>query len=256
MRPLILLLFFIFTLYAEQKAPATSLQTKQKLIIGAGPYVQSQPYEGADDLILPTPVIFFDNKLFYVRWVRVGMYFMGQSGEEFSWGASITAQPRTLGYESSDAPILEGLEEKKSSWEAGVSLAMEYQTYFAEIVFFHDILDASNGYIVRAEVGDSIRHGDWSFFPSIMAIYHSDSFNDYYYSVQSDEAIAGRPAYEADAGVDFGVQSYINYAFDKKWSAIVNLRADYISDVTYESPLVDEHYIYSGMVSLLYTFEY
>lgn len=256
MKVFVLFMFSLFMLSAAQKAPATSLQTKQKLVIGAGPYVQSQPYDGADGFLLPTPVLFFDNKLFYVRWVRVGMYFMGQSGEAFSWGASITAQPRTLGYKSSDAPILTGLEERKSSWEAGVALSAEYKSYFAELVFLHDILDASNGYIARSEIGDSIKTGNWNFFPSLLVIYHSESFNDYYYGVRAEEATLERPAYKADAGFDFGVQTYISYAFDEQWSALVNLRADYIDDTAYDSPLVDEHHIYSGMVSVLYTFEY
>ena len=46
---------------------------KQKVTIGLGAYTQSQPYKGASNLLLPSPVIFFDNSIVYTRWSRFGL---------------------------------------------------------------------------------------------------------------------------------------------------------------------------------------
>ena len=61
---------------------STLLHAKDDTYIGLGPYFQTQPYKDADPVVLASPVIFFDNSLFYVRWTRVGMYFYGQKGEK------------------------------------------------------------------------------------------------------------------------------------------------------------------------------
>lgn len=243
-------------LFSQEKAPITTLQTKQKVLIGAGPYVQSQPYDGADALLLPTPVIFFDNKLFYVRWTRVGLYFMGHSGDDFSWGASLNAQPRPFGYKAEDSTVLAGMDERKNSWEAGLSLAAEYKTVFAELLVLHDILDASNGYMVRAELGNSFKYEKWGFYPSFLAIYRSDKFNDYYYGVTQEESTPTRPFYRADGGMDYAAQTFIKYNFTNSWSTLINLRADLLSQEASNSPIVSSSQMYSGMVSLIYTFEY
>ena len=225
-----------------------------KLYLGAGPYVQSQPYRHADPVVTPSPVIFFDNQLFYVRWTRVGMYFMGDSSDDFSWGASLTAQPRPFGYESDDSSALDGMDERKTSWEGGLAIAAEYKKYFAEFLLVRDLLDNSNGAMARAEFGATLKTGNFSFYPSVLAIYRSEKFNDYYYGVKPEEAAAGRPAYAAGSGVEFALQSYIKYDINENWHALVNLRADYLSSETRNSPIVDDRFMYSGLVSAMYSF--
>jgi len=256
MRHILLFLIMLSALLAETEHPTTSLQKKQKVLVGGGAYVQSQPYEGADAIILPTPVIFFDNKLFYVRWTRVGMYFLGSSDDEFSWGLSLTAQPRPNGYKEEESSTLKGMDTKEVSWEAGLSFATEYKQVYFELIAMHDLLDTFNGYTVRAELGTTIKTGNWSLYPSLFAIYRSDYFNNYYYGVKESEETLFRPAYNATGDMEYAIQAYIKYDFTKEWSTLINLRADQLSNEAYNSPIVDTHQMYSGMVSLLYTFEY
>jgi len=92
------LLFFLLLanlIYAQD--------SKQKLTIGAGPYMQTQPYKGVDDILLPSPFIYYNDDLFYVKWTRVGIYFYGSRSDDLSWGFSLTAQPRVYGYKASDS---------------------------------------------------------------------------------------------------------------------------------------------------------
>lgn len=255
MKPLYLIILSCHILLAAEGIEKEE-RVKDTLTIGGGGYIQSQPYEGADPMVTPTPVIFFDNSLFYIRWVRMGMYFAGEKKENYSWGASITLQPRPFGYKPKDATILNGMDERETSWEAGLALAFKHEKFFFETILVHDVLDRSNGSVIRAELGTDYKTGDWSFYPSILAVWHSNKFNDYYYGVNNDESSLFRPAYTAKADIDYAAQTYINYAFNKHWNTLINLRADYLSAQIRHSPVVDDNLMLSGMVSLIYNFEY
>lgn len=235
---------------AEEQTSADD--QKSDAHVGAGPYIQSQPYRGADPEVLPSPVIFFDNRLFYVRWARVGMYFYG--GE--NWGASVTAQPRPFGYRAKDSPALAGMAERQNSWEAGFAVAGRNDIGFAELTYFHDILDRSNGSLVRLELGTSISSGRWLHVPSVFVLWFSDSFNDYYYGVAEDESTADRPAYRAEAGVNFAIQEFVMVHLSGDWFASAEVRADYLDSTIRSSPIVGDQWMLSGMISLLYRFTF
>jgi len=231
--------------------------TKQKVTVGAGPYIQTQPYEGAAPIFVPSPVIFFDNSLFYIRWSRFGMYFLGKKEKDFAWGFSITAQPRTYGYEAKDSKTLEGMDKRETTFEAGVAFSASYDDKYIETMLLTDMLGRYNSWIFKTEIGDEYHLGDFSFYPSVIVIYQSQKFLDYYYGVKESEEINGkRPAYTPNDGVLFGVQTYINYPLTEKLSTLINIRADLIPKTAYDSPIVKDRFIYSGLLSLIYKFEY
>ena len=245
---------------------STLLHAKDDTYIGLGPYFQTQPYKDADPVVLASPVIFFDNSLFYVRWTRVGMYFYGQKGEKFSWGASITAQPQIIGYYEEDVwngltsrqptSVLSGMEPHESSWEGGLALSASYQNYFGEFLLLHDIFNEYNGLKARMEIGAEYTVGNFYFAPSVLAVYLSQKFTDYYFGIPQDETVVGlRPeSYEADAALNLAAQTYIEYSVTEHWHLLLNLRADYLGKSIRNSPLVDDRTMYSGMLSVLYSF--
>jgi len=245
----VLLLLMIFNLV---HAAEESADEPRNFYLGGGAYIQTQPYADADPIVLPSPVLFADNRLFYVRWTRVGMYVYGQQ----NWGISITAQPRPFGYEAGDAPILAGMAERKSSWEAGLAIGGENKYGFAELTWFRDILGNSDGSLLRLELGKFIEKGKWTFVPSVFVIRYDDRFNDYYYGVRPGEATVGRPAYTASAGFNYAAQTYIKYSFTRHWHFLGNIRGDLLADTIENSPLVDKGYMLSGLLSVMYSFEY
>lgn len=232
--------------------------SKQEVSIGFGPYIQSQPYKNTSDIILPSPVVFFDNSLFYVRWSRLGVYFLGDKQEEFAWGLSLTAQPRTLGYKADDADILAGMDERKSSLEGGLAFSAKYKDTYVENMLLHDLLGYHKSWLNRTEVGTKYSLGKVNFYPSIVMLYMSDKFVNYYYGVKNNEAnlAINRPAYTAHSGFEFGVQTYVGFPLSKHFSALFNFRYDLLAKGAKNSPLVEDDYIYSGLASVLYNFEY
>ncbi|QOP40882.1 MipA/OmpV family protein [Sulfurimonas marina] len=244
------LLLFVNILFAEKE--------KQNVSIGFGPYVQSQPYKSTSNIILPSPVIFFDNSLFYVRWSRAGIYFLGDKGEDFKWAFSLTAQPRTLGYKPSDSEILSGMDERKSTIEGGLAFSAKYKDTYIENMLLHDLLGYNKSWVNRTEIGTKYSVANINFYPSIVMLYMSDKFVDYYYGVKENEVnlSLNRPAYKAGNGFEFGVQTYIGFPIAKNFSALFNFRYDLLPKSAKNSPLVAENYIYSGLASILYNFEY
>ncbi len=227
------------------------LRAENHLLVGAAPYIQTQPYTNTDAFILPTPVIFMEYEIFYIRWSQIGVYFYG--GDD--WGLSLMLQPRPNGYKEKDSDTLSGMRTRKNSWEGGLSLAGKNDFGFAEIIYAHDILNSSNRSLIRTEIGTSIKKDKWTFVPSFLLLWFSEGFNNYYYGVTEAEATDTRASYHANAGLNAAVQTYINYQFTPKWSALLNARADYLNPTITDSPIVSDKYIFSGMLSLLYTFE-
>lgn len=231
-------------------------ETKQKLTIGAGPYLQTQPYKGVNNILLPSPFIYYNSDIFYVKWTRVGIYFYGSKSDDFSWGFSLTAQPRVYGYKASDSTYLAGMDERKNSIEAGLAFTLQKEKAFLDIMLLTDILHENDAWIVQSELGYDLTWGKLQLYPSLLVTYQSTAFSDYYYGVKSREATASRTQYSANAGIQLGLQAYIQYPITNTLSTLINLHAEKLSHEATASPLVEDDYIYSGLVSLIYTFEY
>ena len=233
------------------------LATASEITLGAGIYTQSQPYRGTNTKFLPSPVIFYDNGIFYARWSRFGVYFLGKKKENYSWGFSLTMQPRTLGYKASDSSYLTGMDERKSTLEGGLAFSASYQEdKYIELMLLGDMMNTYNSWIARAEIGDKFKVKNFTFYPSLILLYQSSKFSNYYYGVKSTEVQANRPYYAPTGGLEYGIQTYIKYPLTKQLSTLINLRYDRLPSSASDSPLTDKSYIYSGLFSLIYTFEY
>ena len=243
----------IITLLLALALSLLSQEEKQKVTVGAGVYIQTQPYENVNNIILPSPVIFFDNGLFYVRWSRAGLYFLGDKKEDYAWGFSLSIQPRTFGYDSSE---IEGMETRESTWEGGLAFSAKTDKAYIEIMLLTDIFDRYESWILKTELGYDFQIGKMGLYPSLIVVYQSSDFMNYYYGVKQNEVTISRNEYTPNDGLQLGLQTYIKYPITDKLSTLINLRADRLPQNAIDSPIVTENYYYSGLLSLIYTFEY
>ena len=248
--------YILMLLLLLSQVNAGDTKEERDLTIGLGPYVQTQPYKGVDALLLPSPVIFYDDGIFYVRWSQVGLYFLGNKGEDFSWGLSLTAQPRVYGYKAEDSKYLKGMDDRDNTFEGGLSFAAKYHDAYIETMLLTDMFARYESWIFKTEIGDKYTLGNLSFYPSLIFIYESADFVNYYYGVKKSEATATRSEFIPGEGWQVGAQTYIKYPFTNELSGLVNLRVDKIPSSATNSPLLETDIIYSGLVSLIYTFTY
>ena len=245
MRYIFIFILIISTLMAENK--------NQKVTIGLGPYIQTQPYKNVDNILIASPVIFFDNSVFYIRWSRAGIYFLGSKEKNYAWGLSLTTQPRVYGYEANE---IQGMDERKTTWEGGIAFSAKTKNTYIEIMALTDILDRYNSWILKTEFGYDLKFGDFLLYPSMIIIYQTDNFLNYYYGVKKDEELNLRKEYIPNHGLQLGIQTYIKYPITNNLSTLINLRVDRLSKEATHSPIVNEDYIYSALASIIYTFKY
>ena len=232
------------------------------LTLGAGAYLQTQPYKGASAIAVPSPVIFYDNGIFYARWTRVGLYFYGhkadkQLGERYSWGFSLTAQPRPNGYRSKDAKALAMLDDKQNSIEGGISFGLSSKQHYLEAMFLTDLLGRYKAYRAKLELGLEHSFGELTLYPSIVAIYESDEFVNYYYGISNKEASkSSYDPYLPGGGARLASQSYLSYPLTARLYAFCYFRVDALTKGAASSPIVDSGYFYSTLFSLIYTFKH
>ena len=217
------------------------LAEENSISLGTGLYSQTQPYKKSKNLILPSPVIFFDNSLLYIRWTRVGIYFMGEKNDNLSWGLSLTALPRTISYKSN----ISSVKDKKSTWEGGVSFGISKENYYAELLLLHDLLNNHKSYVTQFELGSEYKIYNATFYPSISFFYQSSEFINYYYEPK-----------KKDSGINFALQTYINYPLSQNLSTFLHFKVEKLSKKITNSSLVTDKVVYSSLFSLIYTYHY
>jgi outer membrane protein len=232
----------------------------QDLTLGLGGYFQTQPYKDTDTIVVPSPVIFYDNGIVYARWTRFGVYFYGHKASDMSgdlsWGFSLTAQPRPNGYSPDDSKALQGLDEKKTSVEGGLAFTVYGGDAYLEAMLITDLLDRYDSYIGKIETGLKYKWLDITFYPSIVFVYESEKFTQYYYGISQEEAQrTSYDIYQPNGGLRVAAQTYINYPIYKQWALFFNLRVDRLTNNAKNSPIVADDFVYSGLASLTYTFK-
>ena len=141
---------------------------------------------------------------------------------------------------------------RDSSIQGGLGFDMQYKENFFNFVLFQDLLDKSDSYLARAEIGQHIKIGKIDLYPSIIASYHAAKFNNYYYGVTSNEATPVRTPYSPSSSVDLSFETYAKYELSNEWSALLNFRVDYLGKSEQNSPIVSDKYMFSGLISLMY----
>lgn len=143
------------------------------------------------------------------------------------------------GYEPGDAPILNGMAERKSSLWLGVATLWRGDIAHLGLDWLADASGNSKGQRVRLAVEKPYRIGSFLHTPRVALNWLDDDYVDYYYGVRASEARAGRPAYEGKSTVsaELGLRSV--YAFTRQHSVYLDVSATRLGDKIKDSPLVD-----------------
>ena len=126
---------------ADEILPPTSADAP--LILGAGVIYRDHTYTGYDDdeKWQPIPLIMWENDTFFFR----GATFGWKAWSNEMWEFAVIGEGRGDGYDSDDADILEGMDDRDMTLDAGASMAWKYQGWDVKATWVHDVVYPENG---------------------------------------------------------------------------------------------------------------
>ncbi|WP_346730537.1 MipA/OmpV family protein [Caballeronia sp. dw_19] len=216
--------------------------------LGAGVGLGESPYKGYGSKVTPIPLIYFDDK-----WVHaLGTTLDLKIGKWSSVLFTLRAQYSLDGYTGADAPILNGMQNRKGAFWLGPALA--WHTGYGTLS--GDVLTGGNkGQKANIGFAKALEYGSFSFEPHIGAEWLSSKYVDYYYGVRSSEVRADRPAYTGKASYNVSVGAKLDYRFTRKQLVTFDVGVKHLSSGITDSPLVGKRYIPEVRLAYIYEFK-
>jgi MipA family protein len=223
--------------------------------IGIAAGVKQQPYTGAGTKTQGIPLIYYENR--YVRVLGAGAELKlpkAELGANSSLSFGLRAKYGLGGYEPSDAPILEGMQERKGSVWLGAGVTWHNEIADVSAEWLGDASGKSKGQQFRLGVHRDFRAGSFTVTPRVAANWMDKKYVDYYYGVRTEESRPGRPAYLGASTVNAEIGLRVGYAIDPHQSVFVDVSATQLGKQIKHSPLVDRSSQTSLSVGYLYRF--
>jgi len=241
--------------HAQPGPPGDEPSTTWGLGVGFGS--KQQPYTGIrrDNQVLP--LLEFENRYVHLLGpaleLKLPNYAISDTQQlKFRLGGYYAILG---GYKPDDAPILEGMTERKDGFWAGGKIEWETSLVTVGALWMHDISGYSKGQRFALGLEKDFHLGQRVMLvPRAAAIWQDAKFNNYYYGVTAAEAEPGRPAYQAGSGVNAEVGLRGIFLFDKHNSVFLDLSVNSLSSQIKSSPLVDRSTENRALLAYVYRF--
>ncbi|MCG8434901.1 MAG: MipA/OmpV family protein [Gammaproteobacteria bacterium] len=206
--------------------------------IGGGIISKREAYRGFDDRVIPIPLFNYRGEKLEVNGLFVNYKFWSSESSTFG----LRARPRFDGYDEDDSDFLEGMDEREFSIDAGAYYKYKFGKNFElELNAAGDLLDRHGGQEVSIGLSKRFFVADFKgiFTPSISYIYQSKQLADFYYGVRPDEALPGRPAYEAGPADNYEVGISFFYRLNRRGSLFTLFKYQILDSTITSSPIVE-----------------
>ena len=218
--------------------------------LGLAVGVSQRPYRDADNQTRALPLLMYEN-----RWVRIGgpgIDLKLPSAGPVSF--ALRARYAFDGYEQDDAPILNGMAERKDSFWLGGAAKWHNDIADLSAEWLGDVSSHSKGQQFKLQLDRSFRTGAFEFTPRVAATWLDRKYVDYYYGVTAAEVTAGRPFYEGDATVNAEVGLRTVYALAPHHSLSLDVSTTRLGAGIKDSPLVERRNLSRVNVGYVYRF--
>ena len=222
------------------------------ITVGLGVIWRDQLYKDFEDSdkFQPVPLILWEGKKFFFRADTFGFKLIDSGPWEVS--PIITFQGN--GYDEDNSDVFDGMGDRDPWVGAGAHVIWQPEKFGVKIQGTGDITDESNGGRFKGEGFYTNRVNRWSYRFGAGAEWVSEGFNEYYYGVERDEAIAGvRPAYDPTDGVNYYVTAFGAYNVNK-WVFMGFAKYQFFSDEVDDSPITDDDQMLTIGGGVAYTF--
>ncbi|MEM5316493.1 MipA/OmpV family protein [Paraburkholderia sp. JHI869] len=216
--------------------------------LGAGVVLRAQPYSGDGTKVTPVPLVTFDDK-----WVS--LYGTTLDLKIGHWdGVSVALRGQyavTEGYKASDAPILNGMQDRKAAFWYGPSV--KWQTAFGTLSGAF-LLGGNKGERAKIGYGKAFRFGDFTLEPNLGVEWLSAKYVGYYYGVMPSEATIGRAAYSGNATWNASIGAHTSYQLTRRQSVTLDAAVTRLGSGISDSPITGKRYSPAVLVGYHYQF--
>jgi len=210
--------------------------------LGIGAVVSKKAYAGYDRETKALPIISYEN-----RWVKLAG--PGLTVKLPSWKIDNTQRvdfglvarfDLGSGYEQDDAPILNGMAERKGGVWAGAKAEWKTDLFDLEGQWTADASGHSKGQKLSLKLERDWRLGQHVMLtPRLGAEWVDKKYVDYYYGVRANEARAGRAFYQGKSTTNAELGLRTMYLFNPHHAMFLDLSVTALGSAIKDSPLVD-----------------
>lgn len=195
------------------------------------------PYIGSSSESQLLPYIWYESGNFYIQGKNLGYELFETGGWQFASELNINIGE---GYDPDDNKTLADLPELDTPIEFGIVADKDLGFAELEVSFLTDVSGSHKGNV--ATIGIEKEWGiasGWSLELGAGINYLDQKYVDYFYGVLPRYAIAGRPAYEAEATINFEFEVGIQGKLSDKWYLLSQLEYTRFGSEIKDSPIVD-----------------
>lgn len=216
--------------------------------LGLGVASTPRPYVGAENAVLPIPLVDFTYKGLYVQGIQAGYWFIDNKKLDFGVRTGIVFES----LDPDDSDFLAGMDERKPSIQGGLVFAWKPGKFRLTTAANTDLMNRSNGQQVSVDFSRM-----WQFhgraigiMPSIGVVWQSSNFINYYYGVTPEEALPGRPPFSGHSAVNFR-GSFLGYLFvSHRIRFLAYLEVQRLDNEIYDSPIVEDRRSMLGLFGM------
>ncbi|MEJ2604274.1 MAG: MipA/OmpV family protein [Gammaproteobacteria bacterium] len=222
--------------------------------LGVGLSLGENPFAGADSSGFAYPYLTtlehpaFTRNWFVIRDGNFGVRYVTDNEWEFGFLARV----QTLGLGSTDNEEVIGLVDRGWTLETGPTIGYRRFPVHVGLSAYGGLIGRRDGY--SAELQFSLpRQYEWGYVvPSVELKYLSDTYADYYFGVNDNETIPGRPTYQPGAVLNPYVALRVGYRLGEHWMLNGKLGLEFLDSAVTESPIVDKDKVLSASVGVAY----
>ena len=231
--------------------PTPSSSTHPRNSLGLGLVSAPTPYLGADNQVLPIPLVELYYKRLYVQGIRAGFRVLGDDGLHLD----LRVRWSFLELDPEDSPLLEGMSPRKPTALGG--LALEWNRGKLQIAgsLLTDLLGRSDGLAgsFLTSWREQLMDGRLTLIPSLGFAYQDTKTIDYYFGVTPNEATEERPAYRGTAAWNPTARLLALFNITPRLSLVAQFAGQSLDNEIRNSPIVEDSWGYEAVLGLTYS---
>ena len=221
--------------------------------LGLAAGIADYGYRDTDALVLPLPIINYENHGFFIHSLTAGYYLWQDSNDKLA--VDIRYAPLSFDPDKSDDAQMNQLNKRHSTVMSGLSWEHYANWGVLYTSIAGDNLDNSDGWVAEAAWLYPIHSGRWDVVPSFGVTWSNADQNQYYYGVSHSESVrSGMAEYSADDSWNPYMELALRYQITPNWYTAALIRATHYGSGISNSPMLDNDMSLQGTLGLAYNF--